>query len=163
MNDPSVLETLRGVAFLQDLPQEHLEELASIARTVEFPARRAIFSEFDAAQEVYLIVSGNVSVVACEPDVGCRQLTTIGGGELLGWSPVLERSRMSATAQTLTPTKALVFNGEKLRSLCKKNAALGYEFMHRVAGVLADRLFATRAHLFKLSGRHLPEVVLESD
>lgn len=163
MGDATIIGELRRIAFLQDLPQSHLDELASIARVKDYAARRTIFSEGEPAKEVYLIVSGEVSLVACEPGVGCRQLTTLGGGELLGWSPLLERSCLSATAHTLSPTRTIAIDGDALRSLCKRNTDLGYEFLRRVADVLADRLFATRLHLFKLSGPHLPEVVLESD
>jgi CRP-like cAMP-binding protein len=163
MSDSKIIDDLRRVAFLQDLPKSHLEELGKIARVVEYPARRTIFAEHEPAKEVFLVVSGEVSVVACEPGVGCRQLTTVGSGELLGWSPILERSRLTATAQTIAPTRTIAIDGNALRALCKQNTALGYEFMHRVADVLAERLLSTRVHLFKLSGPQLPEVVLESD
>jgi CRP-like cAMP-binding protein len=163
MADENLVNELRRIAFLHDVPTAHLEQLAAIARAVDIPARCTIFAEHEAAKDVYLIVSGEVSVVACEPAVGCRQLSTLGSGELVGWSPVLERSRLTATAQTLTPTRAIALDGEALRSLCKRNPELGYEFLRRVADVLADRLLATRVHLVKLSGSRLPEVVLESD
>lgn len=163
MGDASILSDLRSIGFLHDLRQPHLEELAAIARAVDFPARRTIFAEHELAKDVYLIVSGEVSVVACEPGVGCRQLAKVTSGDLLGWSPMLERTRLSATAQTLTPTRAIVIEGPALRALCKRNTELGCEFLRRVADLLADRLFATRLHLFRLSGPHLPEVVMESD
>ncbi|MBM4002071.1 MAG: hypothetical protein FJ295_02120 [Planctomycetes bacterium] len=61
---------------------------------------------------------------------------------------MLERSRFTATAQTQIPTRVIVCGGNALRSLCRKDPELGYEFMRRVADVLADRLLATRRLLF---------------
>lgn len=163
MSEQANLDLLRRNNFFQNVSDEHLAPLADIARVVEYPAKKTIFGEFDQANDVYVIVSGDVSVVVCEPKVGCRQLTTVHSGELLGWSPLLKRGRMSATAVTLTPTKAIVIDGENLIDLCKKDPALGCEFMTRTAQLLADRLFATRVQLLEFSGIHLPEVSLESD
>ncbi len=163
MSDQNTLETLRQCSFFKDVSGDHLEALAKIARIVDFPARKTIFSEFDEAKDVYVIVSGEVSVVVCVPSVGCRQMASTGAGELLGWSPLLERGRLSATAVTQSPTKAIAINGHKLAELCHTDSALGYEFMARTAQVLAERLYATRVQLVELSGTHLPEIVLESD
>ena len=157
------LEALHRSLFFQNLSDEQLTQLAGIAKVVEYPARQTMFNEFDQANDVYVLVSGDVSVVVCEPKVGCRQLTTVRGGELLGWSPMLERGRMAATAVTITPTTAIVINAKGLVELCKQEPALGYEFMSRTAQVLSERLFATRVQLLEMSGVHLPEVTLESD
>lgn len=156
-------DALRRSAFFQNVADEHLKPLAEIAKVVEYPARKTIFAEFEKARDVYVVVSGEVSVVVCEPKVGCRQLATVRGGELLGWSPMLEHQRLTATAVTLTPTKAIVIDGHELVELCKKDPAVGYEFMTRTAQVLAERLHATRVQLLDISGSHLPEITLESD
>ena len=163
MSEQVNLDTLRRSTFFQNVADDHLAPLAEISRIVEYPTKKTMFGEFDQANDVYIIVSGEVSLVVCEPKVGCRQLTTVHTGELLGWSPLLKRGRMSATAVTLTPTKAIVIDGEKLTDLCKKEPSLGCEFMTRTAQVLAERLFATRVQLLELSGVHLPQVTLESD
>lgn len=157
------LDALRRNAFFQNVSEEHLESLADIARVVDFPARKTLFNEFDKTDDVFVLLSGEVSLVVCEPKVGCRQLTTVRGGELLGWSPVLERDRMTATAVTLSPVTALAFGGEELLALFKKDPVIGYEFMAHTAKVLAERLFATRVQLLRTCGVHLPEVALESD
>lgn len=160
-NNP--LDALRRSAFFNNVSDEHLAPLAEIARLVDFPARKTIFAEFETAKDVFVIVSGEVSVVVCEPNVGCRQLATVGAGELLGWSPLLEQRRLTATAVTLAPTKAIVIDGHALAELCRKDPQLGYEFMSRTAQVLADRLHASRVQLLETAGLHLPEVALESD
>jgi CRP-like cAMP-binding protein len=161
--DAVTIEELKSIPFLHDLAPEHIQNLASIARVEDYPARSTIFSEHDRAESVYLVVSGEVSIVAFEPGVGCRQLTTVGKGEILGWSPMLERGRFTATAQTQIPTRVVVWAGSALRALCRKDTELGYEFMRRVADLLADRLLSTRLHMLKLRGIELPKVRLESD
>jgi CRP-like cAMP-binding protein len=163
MSDKSIGELLRGVQFFHDIGADHLERLAKIARPIEFPAHCEVFHEHNKSGDAYIIISGQLSLVNRKPTVGPRQLMQIGDGELVGWSPLLGRQRVSVTARTLTPVKALAINAEKAVELCREDPEFGFEFMHRVAMVLAERLTATRLQLLKLSGSQLPDVQIESD
>ena len=163
MSEATILETLRAVEFFQGIADEHLERLAKIAEAVEYPAQSNIFRENDVAKYVYLIISGRVSLAICDPKVGCRQLMEVGPGELIGWSPLVARPRLSDTAQTITPTKALAIDGEQALALCREDTQFGFDFMHGVAKVLAQRLSATRTQHLKMSGFQLPDVQIESD
>jgi CRP-like cAMP-binding protein len=149
--------------LFRDIAEVHLQRLAENARLVEFPAQRDIFRENDVAKEVYLIVSGRVSLVICRPKIGCRQLMEVGEGELLGWSSLVGRHRLSDTAHTLTPTKTLAFDGQQVISMCKELPDFGFQLMHRVAQVLEHRLNATRLQLLEMCGVHLPDVQVETD
>ena len=100
MSDPTLIETLRGIEFFRGIADEHLERFAEIAQPVEFSPNSIIFREQDEAKYVYLIVTGRVSLISCDPDVGCRELMTVSDGELVGWSPLVERPRLSDTART---------------------------------------------------------------
>lgn len=163
MSDTKIVEALRSVEFFHDIADEHLERLAKIARPVEFPAHCEIFREHDKPKDVYMIISGQVSLVICEPKVGCRQLMQVGDGQLVGWSPMVGRARLSDTARTLTVTKALAIDGEEALTLCAEDPQFGFEFMHRVAMALAERLSATRLKLLDMSGSQLPDIQIESD
>jgi CRP-like cAMP-binding protein len=158
-----IVNALRNVEFFRGISDEHLKRLAAIATSVEFPAHHDIFLEHEPAEDVYFITSGQVSLVICAPGVGCRQLTEVSAGELIGWSPLVGRSRLSDSARTRTPTKAIAMNGQRILALCAEDPQLGFEFMHRAAQTLAERLSATRLLLLKLSGVHFPEVQIESD
>jgi CRP-like cAMP-binding protein len=163
MAETSNLEILRSLEFFHDIAARHLEQLAEILQVVEFPARKTIFQENDRAKEVYFIVSGEVSLVICAPQVSCRQIATVRTGELMGWSPLLSRRRLSDTARTLTPVRAVVFDGAQLLDFCRQHPDFGFEFMRRAAGVLSERLDATRMQLLDLGGVKLPEVAIDTD
>ncbi len=163
MSEPAILDTLRGVEFFQEIADEHLHRVAEIARPVEFPANSEMFHEHDIAKDVYVIVSGQVSLVICQPKVGCRQLMQVGDGEFVGWSPLVGRAHLTDTAHTLTAVKALAFDAEALLAQCSADPKFGLEFMQRVAVALAQRLSATRLQLLKLSGMALPAIQIESD
>ena len=158
-----LIRALRGVELFEDFADEHLRRVAAISQKVRFPAHHVIFHEDERAKEVYVILSGRVSLVYCAPRVGCRQLMEVGPGELVGWSPLVGRSRLSDSAQTLTPTAAIAMDGERILALCEEDPQFGFAFMHRAVQTLASRLNATREQLFKLNGMLLPEVQLETD
>ena len=120
-----------------------------------------IFREGDVAEHIYLITQGNVSLEICAPSVGCRRILTVGKGELLGWSPVLEQPRLAATARTLSPTKAAKISGGQILALCEHNPRLGFEFMRRAALALAKRLNATRVQLLDVYGPEAAATVEE--
>jgi CRP-like cAMP-binding protein len=149
--------------FFRGTPDKYLEQLADLARPVEFPKNTTIFQEHDEAKDVYLIVRGEVSLVICTPKLACRQITLARDGELIGWSPLLGRPRLSDTAHTLTRVEAIAFDGSRLLKLCADNPPLGFELMQRAAQVLAERLNATRLQLLDACGVRLPEVAIESD
>jgi CRP-like cAMP-binding protein len=163
MTDQSKVEKLRSCEFFRDFPAEHLEELAAMCREIELPARSTVFQEYDRAKDVYVILSGEIVLAICEAKDSCRQIGVLGAGDLMGWSPLVGRSRLYDTARTKTDVKVLAVDGKQLMEFCAANPAFGFKFMHRVACVLAERLSGTRLQLLEMSGVHLPKFQLESD
>ena len=108
MTETDLLEQLREMRFLQDIDDEYLRQIAAIAKRVQFPAGKVIFREGERLSQVYLIVSGSVSLEICASGLGCRRIMTVTDGDLLGISPLLEQTRLTATARTITDTTAIV-------------------------------------------------------
>ncbi|MCA9155961.1 MAG: cyclic nucleotide-binding domain-containing protein [Planctomycetales bacterium] len=154
----SLASQLRNSGFLGDLPDELLDALAGIGQARVFPDGAIIFRQGDPATQLYLVVDGQVALEICAAAVGCKRVLTVGAGELLGWSPVLEQGRLTATARALRAVKAIEFDGAKLLEVCERNPRLGYEFMRRVALALAKRLSATRLQLVDVYGSQMPAV-----
>jgi CRP-like cAMP-binding protein len=100
--------------------------------------------------------SGEVSLLICEPKDVCRQIAIVGEGDLVGWSPLAGRPRLSDTTVTLTSVKALVFDGNELLDFCRSNPAFGIEFMRLAASALAKRLSGTRLQLLQMCGLRFP-------
>lgn len=163
MGGNTTAEKLRAASFFRGFSDEHLEKLAAISHEKSYNAHHAIFRENDPAKDVYFIVQGRVSLAICTPTLGCRRLMEAGAGEIIAWSPMLGRARLTDTATTSTPTEVIVFDGAALQKLCDEDHDLGYQFMRQTARVLAERLGATRAQLLNACGVELPEVVVETD
>src|SRR5262245_33409521 len=114
MTNTNVLELIKKVEFFQGIPEQYLEELASIGREVEVPAYPDLFQEDDSATTVYAIVHGKVSLEIWTARLGPRQMMEVNDGELIGWSALLQRPWLFDTARTLTRTRAVAFDGGRL-------------------------------------------------
>ncbi len=156
MSEKNLISKLKKSRFFSNMNAEDLEKVAEICREVDIPQRTVIFEEYDRAKEVYIILRGQVSLAICEPKQSCRQIAIVGDGDLVGWSALLGRTRLSDTASTLNPVKALVFDGDKLSKFCSDHPSFGFEFMRQAASALALRLGGTRLQLLQMCGSLLP-------
>jgi CRP-like cAMP-binding protein len=163
MDPTNVKNALRQLDFCREMDDADLSRLASIAGWKEYQRGEVLFREGESADEVYLIVQGEVGLSVFGPHLGHRHLASVGAGELVGWSPILERTRMSDTARAMAPTQVVIVPGGKLIQLCYENPAFGVKFMHRTALTVAERLSAARLQMLDLCGVRLPVAALESD
>lgn len=165
MNTGGIVASLKRSRFFKNTNPEDLVEVVKLCRAVELPANYVIFEEYDRAADVYIILSGKVSLSICEPEKHQQQIASLGEGELVGWSALLGKTRLSETASTLTPVKAVVFNGAELSQFCTNRPVFGVEFMRQAAAAMAIRLAGTRMQLLEMYGAHycLTGTQLESD
>lgn len=152
MSENVLPEQLRQFRFLQEIDDEDLRHLAAIARLVEFPAGKVLYREGQTLSNIYLILSGNVSIEICAAGIGCRRIMTVDAGDLLGISPAVGQARSTGTIRTLAPTKAIELNAGQVLTLCEHNPRFGYEFMRQVAVATLQRLNATRLQLLDVFG-----------
>jgi CRP-like cAMP-binding protein len=159
MTEQHVIQTLRSIRFLHDVSDELIGKLADICHVVDFPEGSVIFREGQPARALYLIVEGKVALEICASGVGCKRIMTLEGGDLLGWSPVLEGERLTATARTLGPARTVEIDGPQIVTMGEEDPRLGYEFMKRAAVALTKRLNATRLQLVDVYGSQLPQTL----
>ena len=151
-----ILAILRDLHFLADLSDELLRELSTLAEVREFGAQEVVVRQGEPATAIYVVVSGQVALEVCAAGVGCKRILTIGPGELLGWSAVLDPIQWTATARTSSATRVVRLDGERLRAMCDRAPTLGYQLMLRVAQALSRRLNATRLQLLDVYGSGMP-------
>jgi CRP/FNR family cyclic AMP-dependent transcriptional regulator len=150
MKRETLLKLLGSMEFTRGLEPKHLEKLASIAKDVPFAEGETIFHEGDLDDEVYLIQEGQVAVEIHVPGRGRVTILTVGPGQLLAWSSLFPPQHKTATGRALSPTRAISMNGVQLREACEKDHDLGYAVAWHLAGVIAERLKATRLQLLDM-------------
>ena len=91
MNDSNLIKTLQGISFLHDIDPDHLEQIASIAEIRVYDTKDILFHEGEAAEYVYLVVTGKIMLELCPSTIYQKNLMSVGPGEMLGWSSFVEQ------------------------------------------------------------------------
>lgn len=152
MSSQQLIDEFRRVRLLASASEELLSELARISHIRDVAAQTTVFRHGEPARTVFLLREGQVLIEICAAGVGCRQVATIGPGELLGWSPVLASGSYTTTARTGTPSSLIELDGSELNRVFAQRPELGYEFMKHLALAMAKRLNATRLQLLNVYG-----------
>jgi CRP/FNR family cyclic AMP-dependent transcriptional regulator len=142
-----LLEDLEKFDLLQEFSPVYRKQLASLATSKNFLPGSCIFQEGDHERCVYVVAEGKVVLEIKVPSLGVVRVHQVGPGDLLGWSPILGRGWMTATARALTPCRLIALDAEQLRALAERETRFGMEFFRSMASALADRLRATRLQL----------------
>ena len=145
----SVVTLLQRHPFVEEFQPQHIEKLASMATRVRFERDQVIFREGDECGEFYLIMTGLVALEIAAPDHVLR-VQTLSAGDELGWSAILMGRRKHFQARALERAEALAFDGGELLVACKQDAVFGYVLMHRLLGVVSERLQATRLQVLDM-------------
>ena len=156
MSEPTLSETLKSLRFFEDIAEADLEEIASVARLENFRPGALLFHEAERQTDIFVVAEGTVSLEICLPGQGCKRIQTVGPGELVGWSPILGESPMTATARAIDRLRLVAIDAAQLLALCSHNPVFGYTLMRRTAQVLALRLNATRLQLLDVYRNEIP-------
>jgi CRP-like cAMP-binding protein len=140
----SLAEEMLAVQTLHGLGEAHLQKLVALARPKECPAGAILFREGDNSTSVFFLLSGEVSLEVRMRDRGPAAIYAAGPGELLGWSPLLGRHAMTATAKVTTPSRLAVLEVARLNELIEQDLHFGVAFLKQLALFVSDRLGATR-------------------
>ncbi len=138
--------------FARDLDKRYLELLVGCAANVRFEAGEFLFREGNEANLFYLVRKGVVAVEVYAGAAGQINVTTIGEGEVLGWSWLFPPYRWKFDARAMESTRAIALDGKCLRTKCEADHDLGYELLKRFAYMVEQRLDATRLQLLDVYG-----------
>ena len=148
MRDPQQIITSH--ALFREMKPQHLAILASGAKEAEFKAGELLFRQGGPANQLHLILSGNVSLEAHEPGGGTVPVQTLGPGDLLGWSWLFPPFVWNFQARAIEPTEVITLSGGHLLSSADRDHEFGYELMKRIAQVVIKRLQSARKQLLDL-------------
>src|SRR5262245_38541370 len=140
----SLEEDMGEVKALRGLGETHLRKLAAIARPRDGPVDAILFREGDDSSFIFVLLSGDVTLEVDMRDRGPTVIYAACPGELLGWSPVLGRHAMTATARAATPCRLAVLEVGRVNELIEKDPQFGIAFLRQLAVIVSDRLSATR-------------------
>ena len=149
MTDPTIFASIQQHPFSQGLTPEHCATLAGLARRTSFAKDEIIFREGDPKHEFFLIISGRVALEMAAQDRMLR-VHTLEAGDELGWSSVLSGRGKFYQARALEPVEVIRFDGYELLEKCRSDHHFGYKIMHRLVGVVSERLQAARMQVLDM-------------
>jgi CRP-like cAMP-binding protein len=142
-----LLEELDDIDLLQKFSPLYRKQLALLATSKTYLPGSCIFQEGNHEQHVYIVAEGKVMLEIKVPSLGVVQVHQVGPGDLLGWSPILGRGWMTATARALIPCRLIALDAEQVSTLAECDTRFGMELFRLMATALAERLRATRLQL----------------
>jgi len=110
---------------------DFLKKLRKWSDIKDYPARSVIFTEGDAADYLYIVLSGELELT-----LSGDLLSTESAGGLIGEMAIIESAEQGAEATTLTAVSLARFDRDQLSDYMHQNT----EFSVHVLDVLASRL-----------------------
>lgn len=146
--DVEIEDILGRLEIFADLDSRELRLLAGITRRVSFYANEMVFEDTSPGEDLYVILSGEVSVQieAITPHSSIL-LSRLGRGEILGEFSIVDSGPRSATAICQTDTTALSINGKKMHELFGSHPRMGYIVMKNIAKIICERIRRTNRRL----------------
>jgi len=111
-------------ALFADIPSHDCREILAAAQEMEYTRRQTIFLEGDLARNVILLTAGSVKNVQFGRNGTEVILRLNGPGEFVGMIGPCSRARHNSRAQTLNPSKALVWDTPVFEGLAQRYPAL---------------------------------------
>jgi len=145
-------EEMRGVRALRGLGEPHLQKLAAMAQPQECPEGAILFKQGDDSPFIFILLTGEVALEVKAGDRDTAAIYAANRGELLGWSPVLGRRAMTATARAKTPCRLAALDVGQVAELVRQDPHFGVDFLKHIGLIVSDRLRATRQCLAAASG-----------
>lgn len=135
--------TAKSLTICATLSADEQARLSALATSVSLNPHQTLFQEGDAAEYVYNITSGSVSLSKAMPD-GRRQITDfMGPGDFLGLNT---RSTYTVSAETLTDSWVCRFPRGAFQKLLADSAALE----HRMLAMAENELAAAQEQILLL-------------
>src|SRR5690606_9678021 len=107
-----------------------------------------LLSQEEEGSEIFVILSGMVEVEVNLPNkTGREVIAKLGPGDVLGELCLVGLERRSASARAAGNVSYLSWQKDDLLKLFQQNKDIGYEFMNRMAEILAQRLVHTNQDL----------------
>ena len=144
----TTLELLQKSLLFKGSSKEELELALGLLQEHQVKPNTTIFSEGMAAEALYLIKSGNVTVSMKKTNGEEMPLFQLGPGEFFGELALLQQEKRMVTAKTDTPAEIVVMTRKDFHGLIDLEPRNGARVLMAVAKLLVMRI-AAYGHRFK--------------
>ncbi len=156
----SDLEILRLATPFREAPDDLLRKIAGLGRRLRFNAGDRVYIAGEAADDIYVTVSGRIEHVFTEEITAQDPLKRMSRGGVFGWAGLLlGHTKRLATATTREPSEVIAINTEKLVELLETDPVAGGAVMERFATMIQREFQVPEllAQVRRLTGQPLTE------
>lgn len=133
------LERYTELAFFQGLCVDDIRVMSPYFAPEHWVAGTTVFQQGDAADYLYLVVQGEVTIHYKPDDGPMMILTRVLPGGVFGWSAAIRNPTYTSGAVCALDTEVLRIRGEDLRRLCDENPHIGKIVLERLSSIIAER------------------------
>jgi CRP-like cAMP-binding protein len=141
------IEELKSVRFFDNYTDEQLKIFIRISSIKEFNVKEILFEQYDELSEIYVLLTGCLSLGISLAKEKRIRLGTLEEGQLFSWSAVFSPHISTAWVMAGCPTKVLAIDAKKLIHEFDKNCEFGFKTMSKIAQTISHRLSDTRFQL----------------
>jgi CRP-like cAMP-binding protein len=138
--------------FFKGIDPELRQLLTGCAANERFEAGSYLFREGGKADKFWLVRHGTVAVEVYASGKAPITVETVGEGDVLGWSWLIEPRQYMFDARALTLVRAVSIDAACLFKKMEANHVLGYDVLRRFMPVMAHRIQAARMQMLDLYG-----------
>jgi CRP-like cAMP-binding protein len=142
-----VMDVLEEVSLFSDLTMDELALIAPLAVMKEGKAGDFIIQEGECVENIYILLSGNATVMRVRADGKKVSIDQVGKDDLLGEVTFFKNTPASASVQATAPFKALQFNQKEFHRLLDTDPPLGLKIYKKFSRVLSMRIKKRLAQL----------------
>ena len=143
ISNMSEVSKFRYLPIFRDIPAEELEQIGTMFELKQIIAGETIFHQGDEAKNLFILLTGKVSIRYKPYDGPPLTISSIIPGWVFGWSAALGRETYTSEAFALLPGSAFGLSKEHLLEICNRNDEAGIIFLDRLTSIIADRLNQT--------------------
>ncbi|HLP15897.1 MAG TPA: cyclic nucleotide-binding domain-containing protein [Bacteroidota bacterium] len=148
-NEATIEEVLAKISVFESLKPKELRQVAAIVHRRRYKSGEYIVRQNDPGLGMYVIESGEVSVML-EENGSTKQLASLCEGEFFGEIALLDESPRSATVIAQTESALIGFFRPDLFDIIEKSPATGLKIVLRLAEMLGERLRNSNLEISKL-------------
>lgn len=140
---------------LANLPTDFVRSLVECATQVRAAPETVLFRQGEKANGCYFLLKGKVAIELDMPPKGRLVIQTIGQGDILGWSWLIEPYLWRFDTHAIEEVEAILLDGAQLRAKLATRPEMGFELLKRMLKLMGQRLEGARLQLLDIYGSHL--------
>lgn len=154
------IELIRRYPFFAGFSQDQITDLADASNQVSAQTGYKFINEGEQLTNFFLVLEGTVGIVIKVPDRETEQsltrqitnnlitrdvtVSTVGAGEMFGWSALVPPNISTANAKALTDCRVLEVDYRALEPIIEEDCCFGHLLTLKAAQVIRGRLRDTR-------------------